>query len=151
MDEALLPAGSESEPLPARPNPGPASVAMTRCGQAYARTLKTALARGQAYSDANHAANKAYRLTMPGLVDSESVLDFIACVAQGMLMGAITESQSARLLYAAQVAASALRRSGGCEKPGDLLTPPPLKNLQFSTKNLPDLLTSISDQNGPNE
>jgi hypothetical protein len=46
---------------------------------------------------------------MPRLVGYENIRDFVACVAEGILLGAITESQSSRLLYAAQVAQGAIR------------------------------------------
>ena len=46
---------------------------------------------------------------MPRLVDYENIRDFVACVAEGKPLGAITDSESSRLLYAAQVAQGTLR------------------------------------------
>ncbi|HLY39711.1 MAG TPA: hypothetical protein VKR52_00810 [Terracidiphilus sp.] len=114
MDETVPSAPSEPQPAPAapRPDPGPATFAVARCGQAYTRALKTALAQGQSRAEAVRAADMAFRAAMPQLLDSQGVLDFIACVTQGMLLGAIPYSQSSRLLYAAQVAAGALRNIG---------------------------------------
>ena len=43
---------------------------------------------------------------------------WIACVAQGVLLGAISESESARLLYAVQVA-QGLLRSQSNRKPSE--------------------------------
>jgi hypothetical protein len=45
---------------------------------------------------------------MPPLSGHENIRDFIACVAQGILIEAISGSDGARLLYAAQVAHTAL-------------------------------------------
>ena len=44
---------------------------------------------------------------MPPLSTRDGCLDFIACVAQGILLGAICEKDSSKLLYAAQVALTA--------------------------------------------
>lgn len=55
--------------------------------------------------DAEHAC----RLNLPTLDRADAVRDFIACVAVGMLLGAITGADGARLLYAAQVATASLR------------------------------------------
>jgi hypothetical protein len=44
---------------------------------------------------------------MPPLSTRASCRDFIACVAQGILLGAISEKDGGKLLYAAQVALAA--------------------------------------------
>lgn len=44
---------------------------------------------------------------MPPLSTRDSCRDFIACIAQGMLLGAIPEKEGGKLLYAAQVALAA--------------------------------------------
>jgi hypothetical protein len=46
---------------------------------------------------------------MPPLSGYQSICDFIACVAHGMVIGAIGDTNGARLLHAAQVALTALR------------------------------------------
>jgi hypothetical protein len=46
---------------------------------------------------------------MPQLSGQESIRDFIACVAYGMLIKTIAGPDGARLLYAAQVANSTVR------------------------------------------
>jgi hypothetical protein len=56
-------------------------------------------------------AGKAFRLNLPALDSVEVVRDFIACVAQGMLLGAITGADGTRLVNAAQVADTSLRQS----------------------------------------
>jgi hypothetical protein len=48
---------------------------------------------------------------MPPLLGAENIREFIACVAHGMLIGAIENKDATRLLYAAQVAFSAQSRA----------------------------------------
>ena len=52
-------------------------------------------------------AFKAYREAMPPLSGAQNIRDFIACVAHGMLMDVFSSEEASKLLYAAQVAASA--------------------------------------------
>ena len=51
---------------------------------------------------------------MPDLAGHENIRDFIACVTQGMVIGAI---DSIKLLYAAQVAIGALRCTPKSQEP----------------------------------
>ncbi len=67
-----------------------------------------------------------FRLTMPPLVGYRNIRDFIACTAQGVLLGAIDPKDSTKLLYAAQVATATLRT-----KP---------RRCSASTAELPDIL-----------
>ena len=46
---------------------------------------------------------------MPDLSGYQDIRDFIACVAHGMLIGAIDAIEGPKLLYAAQVASGVLR------------------------------------------
>ena len=78
--------------------------AVARCCDAGTRAYRTVLAKERNRFEASKAASEAYRLAMPPLVGAESIRDFIACVAHGMLIGAIGSDDGARLLYAAQVA-----------------------------------------------
>ena len=55
-------------------------------------------------------AQLAYALSIPPLTGADSIGDFIACVTHGMLPGAIPGSDATRLLYAAQIAHSAVPR-----------------------------------------
>jgi hypothetical protein len=55
-------------------------------------------------------AAKAFRLNLPALDSADAVRDFIACGAQGMLLSAIAGADATRLVYAAQVANTSLRR-----------------------------------------
>ena len=49
-------------------------------------------------------ADKAYCRAMPVLAGYDGVRNFTACVAHGILIGTIKESDSTKLLYAAQIA-----------------------------------------------
>ena len=53
-------------------------------------------------------AGKAFRLAMPPLSGYRNICDFIACVGYGMLIGAIKNENGTKLMYAAQVALSAV-------------------------------------------
>lgn len=70
--------------------------------EAYRDTLKTEDSEFQARED----AGQAFRAALPPLTTRDNCRDFIACVAQGMLLGAIDEKHGTKLLYAAQVALS---------------------------------------------
>jgi hypothetical protein len=58
--------------------------------------------------DAAEKAGEAYRAALPPLTSRDNCRDFIACVAHGILLGAIPESSAGKLLYAAQVALGAV-------------------------------------------
>ena len=102
---------------PESPNPpqsagqaNPASEAIspiTRCTNAYSKARADAFARSQSRYAADEAGAKAYRRAMPPLLGAENIREFIACVAHGMLLGAIENKDASKLLYAAQVAFSA--------------------------------------------
>ena len=73
----------------------------------------------------------AYRLAMPPLSGYQNICDFIACAGYGMLLGAIKESNGAKLLYAAQVALATVPRESKTRTRTELPqpeypTPPPL-------------------------
>ncbi|MGA2808979.1 MAG: hypothetical protein ABSE87_12665 [Terracidiphilus sp.] len=98
-----------TQPAPEAPSPAFANPAVARCCAASARAYKAAVAngKGKVFSDLN--AEQAYRNNLPPLSGPENIRDFIACVAHGMLIGAIEGPAGARLLYAAQVAATTVR------------------------------------------
>jgi hypothetical protein len=52
-------------------------------------------------------ANRAYREALPPLRGEENIRDFIACVAHGMALDVFDTKEASKMLYAAQVAASA--------------------------------------------
>lgn len=90
---------------PAHSNP-----AVARCCAAWDQVYKQARAQGKGDLFSGMDAGKAFRLNLPALDSVEAVRDFIACVAQGILLGAITGADGSRLVYAAQVANTSLRR-----------------------------------------
>lgn len=94
---------NESSPVSANP-------AVTRCMNAWARVYKEEKAKHKSNLDASLTADKAYRDAIPPLSEYENIRDFIACVAHAMLIGAILDDKGTKLLYAAQVALSTLRR-----------------------------------------
>ncbi|UWZ82914.1 hypothetical protein [Occallatibacter riparius] len=61
-------------------------------------------------------AGKAYRKALPWLSTPDNVDAFIACVAQGLAIGAIDPSHATKLLYAAQVAITSRRARLHAEK-----------------------------------
>ena len=60
-------------------------------------------------------AGPAYCRALPPLAGYESIRDFVACVAHGILINAIPEKRANQLLYAAQVALATLHHE---PKPG---------------------------------
>jgi hypothetical protein len=143
-------------PPPPANAPESTAAAIARCRQAWQQAFAEYVKKnrrndGHLVQDkaARHAAN-AYRGAMPPLAGYEGVRDFIACVAYGMLIDAIPADRSGQLLYAAQVALSALPRAAArqleakqlngraeAERPGTSLpTPTPLLQPNAATRNL---------------
>ncbi|MDE3187775.1 MAG: hypothetical protein KGM96_09660 [Acidobacteriota bacterium] len=100
---------TESQSVPASVEPAHANPAVARCSEAFARVYKANIAINQTKAAATDSAAVAFREAMPPLVGQDNIRDFIACVAQGILLGAIDSSKSTKLLYAAQVALSGAR------------------------------------------
>ncbi len=90
------------EDRPAFENP-----AVAYCCEVWESTRREALNQGKSMVLARVAAHKAFQKSLPPLAGLENIRNFIACVARGMLIGAILSPDGARLLYAAQVAKSA--------------------------------------------
>jgi hypothetical protein len=103
-------AAAESSPVSANP-------AVARCMNAWERAYKAEKAKRKSDFDASEEAEKAYRNAMPPLSGYENIRDFIACVAHAMLIGAIRDNQGTKLLYAAQVALTTVRRQPAASKP----------------------------------
>ena len=94
------PAPSEAEePSTIYKNP-----AIAHCMSAWSCAWKIAEKAGRSDIYNTHESGIAYRHAMPPLTGEENIRNFIACVAQGMLIGAIDGPDGARLLCAAQVA-----------------------------------------------
>jgi hypothetical protein len=105
----------EAKPLPAPDlNPKQSRVAIKRCCAAWQRAYKAYMEGKDGDSMAEvfaaHEAGPAYCKAMPPLAGYESIRNFIACVAHGILINAIPQKRANQLLYAARVALSALGR-----------------------------------------
>jgi hypothetical protein len=87
---------------PALENP-----AVAHCCEVWESTRRQALNAGCNMVIARVAAHKAFQKSLPPLTGLENIRNFIACVAHGMLVGAILSPDGARLLYAAQIVKSA--------------------------------------------
>jgi len=95
----------EADFYPSLKNP-----AVALCTEAWEKILRaTAQTTGNLYT-AERCAAKAYRLCLPPLSSSQEIRDFIACVGYGVLLGAIKAENGTKLIYAAQVALSAVPR-----------------------------------------
>ena len=112
----------ESAPLPALdPDPIQASAAIKRCCAAWQRAYDAFMEGKQGSSVekayAKHKAAPAYCEAMPTLAGYESIRDFIACAAHGILIDKIPEKKATQLLYAAQVALSSLKQEPKPQRP----------------------------------
>ncbi len=88
-------------------NPSFANLAVAHCCKAWKKAFHESFEADGLESRAESRGGEAYRAAMPALSTRDSCRDFIACVAQGMLLGAISEKDGGKLLYAAQVALAA--------------------------------------------
>ena len=114
---AVMNSNQTPEP-PLNPScPASANHAVARCTRAYADAMQSATEQRKHHYDATKEAKNAYRQAMPPLSGHENICDFIACVAHGILIEAISGSDGARLLYAAQVAHTALNVPAQSRKP----------------------------------
>jgi len=93
----------EEEPAPALKNH-----AIARCAEAFENAYRTYLEEHESEYCATQKGGEAYRALLPPLTSRDNCRDFIACVAHGMLLGAIPEANGGKLLYAAQVALGAV-------------------------------------------
>jgi hypothetical protein len=71
------------------------SISITRCREAFEQMRTDLLANGKSECDAKFKAIQAYKDALPPLIGADNIRDFIACVAQGMLLGAIEDNQGA--------------------------------------------------------
>jgi len=88
-------------------NPSFSNPAVAHCSKAWKKTFRAAVSAGKSELGAAIKAGEAYRAAMPALSTRDSCRDFIACVAHGILLDAISEKDGGKLLYAAQVALAA--------------------------------------------
>jgi hypothetical protein len=118
---SLIPSHPSPE-LPVSPEPKPTRSALRRCSAAWKRSfdafMESAPPSGFNKLYASQEAAEVYCRAMPPLYGHDGIRDFIACTAQGILIGAITPQQSGPLLYAAQVALASLGREPKSQKSG---------------------------------
>lgn len=100
----------DSGPTPKPTNP---KAALRRCCAAWQRSFDAYMAQIKRPDDTDKVlaaieAGEAYRNAMPLLSGYEGVRDFLACIAHGILIGAIKPEISGQLLYAAQIALNTL-------------------------------------------
>ena len=91
-----------------KPNPALANPAIARCTEAWDEAYNEQIEEDESEYGAAKIAGEAYRAALPPLTSRDNCRDFIACVAHGILLGAIPESSAGKLLYAAQVALGAV-------------------------------------------
>jgi hypothetical protein len=92
--------------------------AIAKCREAWLHRFEAGISRKEGNVLAAYYADAAYREAMPPLIDHDSIRDFIACAADGMLVDTIDFQNGTQLLYAAQVAMSTLNR-----KPRETMPP----------------------------
>ncbi|MFZ0337116.1 MAG: hypothetical protein WAL45_03730 [Terracidiphilus sp.] len=92
----------------AEPNPALANPAIARCAKAWEDAYREQMEEEDSDYGATQRAAEAYRAALPPLTSRDNCRDFIACVAHGILLGAIPETNAGKLLYAAQVALGAV-------------------------------------------
>ena len=89
------------------------AAAIARCQAVYLQTMEdfASIHGPETFNTypAKKVARVAYRDAMPELSSRENIQAFIGCIANAILLEAIREDTSARLLHAAQVALSSLR------------------------------------------
>jgi hypothetical protein len=88
----------------------PPNPSLDRCIEVWNRAYKTARLDRKHHVTSTQEAGRAFRAVMPQLEGYENIRDFIACIAQGVILEAITPEESSKLLQAAQVALAALRK-----------------------------------------
>jgi hypothetical protein len=101
----------EKSAMPALDNP-----AVAHCFEVWKTIQDLLRAEGHTHATSDYEAARAYRHALPPLTGYQNIRNFIACVNYGILIGAIKDPISTRLLYGARVALSAVdpqeKRSG---------------------------------------
>jgi hypothetical protein len=108
---------SQSQLTPAPLQVAERNPAVVRCFAAYKSAHQKAKSRGKTEYEAAMEGEAAYRDAFPSLCGLQNIADFIACVAHAILVGVVKDAEGPRLLYAAQVASSALRAMSSAKKP----------------------------------
>jgi hypothetical protein len=82
----------------------PDNPAIAHCMNVWKTAYQEGMAIRKEKLYANLYAGQAYRSALPPLTSLQNIRDFVACVAHGMLIGAIADRSATKLLYAAKVA-----------------------------------------------
>jgi hypothetical protein len=85
------------------------NAAVQLCCQARDRAADAARTENLDEYEIAKRGEEAYRSVLPHLSGYENIRDFIACISHGVISGDIHRIEAPGLLYAAQVAISALR------------------------------------------
>jgi hypothetical protein len=83
------------------------NAAVLRCCEAAERASQDDLSGRNPSGSQRISPREAFAQAIPPLSGAGNIRDFIACVAYGMLVNYIFDSDGAKLLYAAQVAYNA--------------------------------------------
>jgi hypothetical protein len=118
MAENTEPQNTETQLVPVdAATVSPIADAVNRCIAAYHNAYRaSALANGDDW-DRREAGKSAYRLAMPRAETVTDVQGFIACVMHGMNLGVFDRYEPNQLLYAAQVALTALKHKPVKKRP----------------------------------
>ena len=87
------------------------SAALMRCSKAFTTAHRNAQKLGKSARESREMGVYAYKLNMPTMTTHDGVVQAIACIVAGMNLDIITGAEGSKLLYAAQVALSALREA----------------------------------------
>jgi hypothetical protein len=88
-------------------SPALSNSAVARCTLAWEKAFREAAEEDGCLGKPLDDASDAFRAAMPPLTSRDNCRDFVACVAQGMLLGVFSDKNSTKLLYAVQIALSA--------------------------------------------
>jgi len=133
MYSSMRPTGVTADAVD-KSNPSFANPAVAHCSKAWKKTFRATVDAGKSEVIAAYDAAEAYRAAMPSLSTRDSCRDFIACVAQGILLGAIPEKDGGKLLYAAQVALAAAKTDQNLPDASDLADSSATRSRKFDDK-----------------
>jgi hypothetical protein len=106
------------------------NLAVTICDRLFTDATKEATDEGKSAEDVMRAGKIAYCLALPKLSGAINIRDFIACVAYAMSLDIIPGPEAARLIYAAKVAHTALKKKPLKRGQSPVPNPPPSEPTQ---------------------
>jgi hypothetical protein len=111
--EPATTASSASQTSPgssaAPPQPDPHAV-VRRCYALFHQAYAAEVAAKSSESRARDKAKAAYRAAMPPLISRSEIRSFIACIAQGMILGVFWNDEGPKLTAVAKAALASLPR-----------------------------------------